>query len=215
MGAGMAFREFTDSKGVVWRAWDVTTEQLHPVTRGEDYMGNLSDGWLAFESTGERRRMPAPYPADWTELSIPALEALCRSAPLVSSRSTKARTPSSEHRAFTAAAVDEAALAEAQRTFTSPRGRTWTVRLHECMRPDGEPQAVLRFTAGDIVVDLSQWPEQWREATVGEYGLMLLDADLPRQPGKGRSPQRRRDDRPADDAGSIARGEPGVERDAR
>src|SRR4051812_28636380 len=71
--AGMAFREFTDSRGVTWRAWDVTTEQLHPATRGEDFMGNLSDGWLAFESTGERRRMPAPYPSGWTDLSIPAL----------------------------------------------------------------------------------------------------------------------------------------------
>lgn len=194
----MAFREFTDSRGVVWRAWDVTTEQLHPVTRGEDYMGNLSDGWLAFESAGERRRMPAPYPSDWTELSIPALETLCRSAPLVGARKT--RTPSSEHRAFVVESADKAAIAEAQRTFTSPRGRMWTVRLHECMRPEGGRQVVLRFTTDDIVVDLPTWPDSWREASMEEFALMLLDANPPRRPGKGALPQRRREDRPPEDA---------------
>ena len=194
----MAFREFTDSRGVVWRAWDVTTEQLHPVTRGEDYMGNLSDGWLAFESAEERRRMPAPYPGDWTDLSIPALESLCRSAPLVGARKT--RTPSSAHRAYVADTADKAAIAQAQRTFTSPRGRTWTVRPHECMRADGDQQVVLRFTADDIVVDLPKWPENWREASMTDYALMLLDADPPRRPGKGQGPQRRREDRPPDDA---------------
>src|SRR5688572_14320115 len=151
----MAFREFTDSRGVVWRAWDVTTEQLHPATRGEDFMGNLQDGWLAFESAGERRRMAAPYPGDWTELSIPALEGLCRSAPLVSGR--KPRTQSGENRAFLADEADKAAIADGERAFTSPLGRQWTVRLHECLRPDGQTQTVLRFTADDIVVDLRRW----------------------------------------------------------
>jgi hypothetical protein len=201
----MAFREFTDSKGVVWRAWDVSTEQLHPVTRGEDYMGNLSDGWLAFESESERRRMPAPYPGDWTDLSIPALEALCRSAPLANAR--RARTPSGENAAFVAAAADQAALAEAQRTFTSPRGRTWTVRPHECLRPDGERQVVLRFTADDIVVDLPKWSQGWREASVEQYALMLLDAEPPRRPGTGRTPQRRRDDRPPEESTRAAGGD--------
>ena len=198
----MAFREFTDSRGVVWRAWDVTTEQLHPVTRGEDFMGNLSDGWLAFECESERRRMPPPYPTDWKDLSLPALEALCRSAPVVSGRKAP-RTPSGEHLAYTVAAADRAAIAEAERKFISPRGRKWTVRLHECLRPDGERQVVLRFTADDIVVDLPDWPEDWRTATTEDYALMLLDADPPRRPGKGKGPQRRRDDRPHDEAASV------------
>ena len=202
----MAFREFTDSTGVVWRVWDVTTEQLHPLTRGEDYMGYLSEGWLAFESAGERRRMAPPYPRDWTELSIPALEALCRSAPVVSGRKSRS-TPSGEHVAFAAEEADRAAIAEAQRTFASPRGRTWTVRPHECLRADGERQVMLRFTADDIVVDLPNWPANWRDASTQEYALMLLDANPPRRPGKGRTPQRRRDDRPVEesdgDGGSV------------
>jgi hypothetical protein len=166
-------------------------------------MGNLLDGWLAFESEGERRRMAAPYPADWTELSIPALEGLCRSAPLVSGR--KPRTQSGENRAFLADEADKAAIADGARTFTSPLGRQWTVRLHECLRPDGQPQIVLRFTADDIVVDLRRWPAQWRTASMEEYALMLLDADPPRRPDKGRSPQRRREDRPVEERGEQPR----------
>ena len=61
----MAVREFTDSKNVVWRVWDVTTAQMHPVTKNEDFMGDLADGWLAFESADEKRRLAAPYPAEW------------------------------------------------------------------------------------------------------------------------------------------------------
>ena len=53
----MAVREFTDSRGVEWRVWDVTPAHMHPVTRGEDYMADLQDGWLAFESGREKRRL--------------------------------------------------------------------------------------------------------------------------------------------------------------
>ena len=194
----MAFREFTDSNGVVWRAWDVTPADLHPVTRGEDFMGDLQDGWLAFESNTEKRRLGAPYPSDWTELPIPQLEAICRSAPLASG-TRKPKTESGEHRAFAMAEADRAVIRSAERQFTSPRGREWTVRLHECIAPDGGREIVLRFTADDIVVDLPRWPEDWRTATPEQYGLMLLDANPPRRPNPGEMPQRRREDRPADD----------------
>ena len=194
----MPFREFTDSTGVVWRVWDVTTEQLHPITRGEDFMADMQDGWLAFESPMEKRRMAAPYPTDWTELPIPELEALCRRAPLVPTR--KPRTESGEQRAYVAAEADRAVIAEAERTFRSPQGREWTVRPHECLDKDGNPELVLRFTAEDVVVDLPDWPEDWRSASVQDYAIMLLDAKPPRRPGPGEQvPQRRRDDRQSDD----------------
>ena len=41
--------------------------------------GGLDGGWLAFESTGERRRL-SPIPADWEHASDPELERWCRSA---------------------------------------------------------------------------------------------------------------------------------------
>ena len=54
---------------------------------------------------------------------------------------------------------------------------------------------MLRFTAGDIVVELKLWPENWRDLSVIEYAVLLLDAEPPRRRGKGQGPQRRQDDR--------------------
>jgi hypothetical protein len=85
----MAVREFTDSNNIVWRVWDVTTAQMHPATKREDFMGDLADGWLAFESANEKRRLAAPYPTGWATMSIPELEALCQKAPPVVTRPPK------------------------------------------------------------------------------------------------------------------------------
>lgn len=191
----MAVREFTDSRGVEWRVWDVTPAHMHPVTRGEDYMADLQDGWLAFESGREKRRLESPYPARWMTASLPELEELCRRASLVVRR--RARSASGEHRAVSAIEIEHEAMKNdgARRSFTSPRGRQWTVRIHECLDRAGKPRMVLRFTADDIVVELPEWPENWRDATVDEYALLLLDADPPRRRGKGEGPQRRQDDR--------------------
>jgi hypothetical protein len=192
----MAVREFTDRRAVEWRVWDVTPMHMHPTTRSEDYMADLRDGWLTFESGREKRRLEAPYPAEWTTFTIPQLEELCRRASLVIRR--KARTPSGERRAISAAEIEREAVNEAgsRVTFMSPGGREWTARIHECLDKAGNPQMVLRFTAGDIVVELPQWPADWRTATVKDFALMLLDANPPRRRGKGEGPQRRHDDRP-------------------
>jgi len=188
-------REFTDSRGVEWRVWDVTPVHMHPITRGEDYMEKLQDGWLAFESTSEKRRLAAPYPADWQSFPLPKLEELCRRASPVRRTS---KTPSGQRRAISAAEIERGAGveadADARRTFKSPHGREWTVRVHECLDRDGAQQKVLRFTAGDIVVELKAWPQNWRELSVIEYAVLLLDAEPPRRK-KAEGPQRRRDDR--------------------
>ncbi len=191
----MAVREFTDSRGVDWRAWDVTPTHMHPVTRGEDYMANLQDGWLVFECGREKRRLEAPYPGDWNTLPIPQLEELCRRASPV--RRIREKTDSGQRRAVTASEIEQGVIEQegGRRTFRSPAGREWTVRIHECLDRGGEPEMVLRFTADDIVVELPTWPENWRNASVQEYALMLLDANPPRRLPKGQGPQRRRDDR--------------------
>ena len=88
--------------------------------------------------------------------------------------------------------------AESDRTFESPRGRVWTVRVHECLRKNKTTETVLRFTAGDSVVDLKEFPDDWKELTREQYALLLLDAEPPRRMGKGELPQRRREDRPPD-----------------
>jgi DNA-binding helix-hairpin-helix protein with protein kinase domain len=190
----MAVREFVDSRNIMWRVWDVTTAQMHPVTKREDFMGDLADGWLAFESATEKRRLAAPYPANWMEMSTADLEALCQQALPVVIRHP--RSISGEQRI---AAVEELeAGAAAVRTFTSPRGRVWTVRLHECPTNDGATMTVLRFTSDDIVIDLTAWPPDWKDYTATQYAMLILDAAPPRPLG-ARGPQRRREDRRDED----------------
>ena len=191
----MAVREFTDRRGVDWRAWDVTPTHMHPVTRGEDYMANLQDGWLVFESGREKRRLEAPYPGDWLSFSIPQLEELCRRASPV--RRVREKSDTGKRRAVSAAEIETVAISQqgGRRTFRSPGGREWTVRVHECLDRGGEPETVLRFTADDIVVELATWPEHWRESSIEEFAMMLLDANPPRRLANGKGPQRRRDDR--------------------
>jgi hypothetical protein len=176
----MASREFTDSEGVVWRVWDVTPAHLHPITRSEEYMEPYAGGWLAFESAFEKRRLVAPYWGHWHEYDLTQLEALLRAATPVPKKRT---TP------------DERAAHE--RTFRSPRGREWTVRLHEFQTQDGTADVVLRFTSGDSVVDLKDWPKNWKELSRDGFALLLLDATPPREISSHEErPQRRRDDRP-------------------
>jgi hypothetical protein len=192
----VAVREFTDSKNVVWRVWDVTTAQMHPVTKNEEFMGDLADGWLAFESPYEKRRLAAPYPAEWASMPIPQLEALCQKAPTVVSR--QPRSTSGEQRLAAVEEIERAVVSAAERTFTSPRGRAWRVHLHECLDRDGGTMTVLRFTADDVVVDLPAWPSDWKDYTATQYAMLMLDAAPPRRVGS-MGPQRRRDDRPSDD----------------
>ena len=187
-------REFTDSRGVEWRVWAVTPAHMHPITRGEDYMERLQDGWLAFESGSEKRRLEAPYPSSWQTAPLPELEELCRRA---SPAPRRKMTPSGQRRAISAMEIEKEAEADAdaRRSFMSPGGREWTVRIHECLDREGGAQKVLRFTAGDIVVEMREWPHNWRDLSVIEYAVLLLDAEPPRRRKKGEGPQRRRDDR--------------------
>lgn len=158
-------------------------------------MGDLQDGWLAFQSALDKRRLEAPYPAAWTTMALTELEALLKRAAPVIRRAPK--SPSGQRRAISAAEIEAGAIdgSDTRHTFQSPGGREWTVRVHECLDREGEEQVVLRFTADDIVVELGHWPEDWRDASVERFALMLLDANPPRRLPKGRGPQRRRDDR--------------------
>ncbi|MFI5256121.1 MAG: hypothetical protein ACHQRK_02600 [Gemmatimonadales bacterium] len=191
----MAVREFTDSEGVEWRVWAVTPMHLHPVTRGEDYMMGLQDGWLVFESRTGKRRLEAPYPAAWTEYGIAKLEELCRRASPVVWR--HAHGGAGDRQASAPDEIESVVVNDfkARRTFLSPRGREWTVRVHECLDRFGAEQKVLRFTSGDVVVELSQWSDDWRNASVEQFAMMLLDANPPRRREVGDGPQRRREDR--------------------
>ena len=79
--ADMASREFIDSAGNHWLAWDTrptTRARLDPA---------FEAGWLTFECGPQLRRL-APTPHDWESLGDRELERLCRSATPVERRHT-------------------------------------------------------------------------------------------------------------------------------
>ena len=65
----MPVREFVDSSGVEWRAWEVTPDAIYPPTRGEDYLADCYQlGWVILETkSGDRRVRLCPIPRDWNE----------------------------------------------------------------------------------------------------------------------------------------------------
>lgn len=72
-----AHRDFIDSQGVHWAVWSVHPAQRE--TRRSQLRGSYSNGWLAFESIQEKRRL-SPIPEGWEQLEAPELEGLCRIA---------------------------------------------------------------------------------------------------------------------------------------
>lgn len=99
----MALREFTDSRGTAWTAWDVPPHRVYSNSRGgaerrttptpgyspERRSGrdrrrrvmhpHLQGGWVCFTSGREKRRLYPP-PADWSAASDAELEAMCARA---------------------------------------------------------------------------------------------------------------------------------------
>ena len=72
-------REFHDRNGCHWRAWAVVPGQAS--TTSTRNLGDLRDGWLAFESmTGGGKRRLAKFPANWMTMSDSELEALLETA---------------------------------------------------------------------------------------------------------------------------------------
>ena len=84
----MAVRDFTDSRGRAWLAWDVTPDELNPRTQDEDFLAKLyHTGWLVFETqAGDEKRRLYPIPKDWRELPDPGLEVLLQKAEVVPKR---------------------------------------------------------------------------------------------------------------------------------
>ena len=67
----MPLRTLTDEDGTLWSVWDVTP-QIQQVV-------GLENGWLCFESKGEKRRL-TPIPHGWNEMDDPGLKELLASA---------------------------------------------------------------------------------------------------------------------------------------
>lgn len=103
-------REFTDNAGTPWKVWDVYPSgraSTQGAARGAGaenvvFVGrDLSDGWLCFESSNEKRRL-APIPPEWEICESPLLEAFCKRAG-VATRTT----PSEASDAVDSAMIEE------------------------------------------------------------------------------------------------------------
>ncbi|HKN67652.1 MAG TPA: hypothetical protein VJW73_15310 [Gemmatimonadaceae bacterium] len=84
----MSVREFKDSQGRDWRAWDVAPDELNARIKNEDFLAALNyTGWIAFETRNEReKRRLYPIPKGWSELPDSELEVLLERAERVPDR---------------------------------------------------------------------------------------------------------------------------------
>ena len=213
----MPVREFTDSSGRSWRAWDVTPDELSPKTKDEDYLAQLyHTGWIVFETKGgdDKRRL-YPIPKGWSELPEAELAVLLQKAEIVPKRKlrtekdTRGSAAANEvERAadFSQTAVEDPELARQMakdetpdvtdlkvlRTFRYPGGRIWVASL---MQDPGASTPVLRFSAGSRSIDLADWPKDWVDYS-DEKLVQLLRNASPRAAGARdpNSPRRRWDD---------------------
>lgn len=71
----MAYREFLDPSGVVWKAWDTYPTPAKPL----NVAPHLAAGWLTFEGGAKRLRL-VPVPADWEHAPESQLQAWLASA---------------------------------------------------------------------------------------------------------------------------------------
>lgn len=72
----MGARSFRDSAGKLWTVWAVP---LYDEDGSTTVDPELADGWLEFQTQGERRRL-APIPLGWSRSNEEELCDLCRVA---------------------------------------------------------------------------------------------------------------------------------------
>lgn len=214
----MAVRDFTDSAGREWRAWDVAPDELNARTKDEDYLAQLyHTGWIVFETLdGDDKRRLYPIPTGWAELPDAELAVLLAKAEKVPQRKLRtekdARGQAAVDAMRQAADFSDSALDDPERarkiareetpdvtdlnvwrTFRYPGGRIWVVTV---VQDHGTPSAVLRFTAGARDINLRDWPKDWPDYSDDQLVALLRHAS-PRAPGSKplpNGPRRRWDD---------------------
>ena len=198
----MAVREFTDESGREWRAWDIKPEEIHPVTRAEDYLADcFITGWVVFETkSGDEKRRLCPWPIKWMDETERGLRRLLAKADVVPPHRVIAEralggepVAASDSRAE----PDEPDVTDlvVVRTFRYPGGRFWTVCVVTYPEEGGPP--VMRFSAGQRSIDLKKWPKDWADQP-DETLVDMLRRAAPRPSGSPApgAPTRRWDDQP-------------------
>ena len=102
--SSMAHRQFKDNNDREWEVWDVrpasvadmlrTERSKQPGSQHRDFVlpSELRDGWLAFQSKGETRRL-VPIPNNWEGLSDAELEQLVVAAQTMTTHVSETRRP--------------------------------------------------------------------------------------------------------------------------
>lgn len=188
----MAVREFRDSSGRKWRAWDVKPEEIHPATKSEDYLADsYVTGWIVFETfSGDEKRRLSPWPMRWTQEPETGLRRLLAQAEVVPPHKLRGDPPPAGED------IPDITDLGVVRTFRYPGGRVWTVCV--VAHPENRGPPVLRFASGVRSIDLLSWPKAWADEPDDALSVMLRQA-APRPPTKSfrpDTPRRRWDDQP-------------------
>ncbi|MDB4900049.1 MAG: hypothetical protein JWN53_1857 [Gemmatimonadetes bacterium] len=208
----MSVREFSDSLGKSWRAWEITPESIHPITKAEDYLVDCyQTGWLVFETTnGKEKRRLCPYPVRWLECADEDLRQLLGRAeavpPIKLHLEQQTAVPVTSERLTEVAvlsALDPPDVTDLKvvRTFRYPGGRFWTVCVITHPEDGGLPR--LRFTSGARHIEMPRWPREWPDYP-DERLMELLRQAAPRPaaaPADPDTPRRRWNDAPESSRG--------------
>ena len=202
----MPVREFTDEGGREWRAWDIKPQEIHPATRGEDYLAECYiTGWIVFETiSGDEKRRLCPWPINWFDESEQGLRTLLSMAEIVPAHRVRSQRLSGEWEDAADIAGDMSAVTDAPdvtdlhvvRSFRYPGGRWWMVTVVRDLENERSP--VLRFSAGARSIDLRKWRRDWADQP-DDALIAMLRRGAPRKeagPPDPYAPRRRWDDQP-------------------
>lgn len=205
----MTVREFIDSCGRTWRAWEITPASVYPETRAEDYLADCyRDGWVVFETLdGEEKRRLCPPPHAWAERDDAHLEALLERAEVFRPRGQSRSWPPSAPADLPPSMPPKMATAVPRdadgdldltylgvvRQFEVPGGGTWTAAT--VRQSSGRAGSVLRFSSGGRSLDLADFPKEWMDLS-DEWLVELLRWGTPRKTTWQEGLPRRRYDDP-------------------
>jgi hypothetical protein len=174
-------RKFVDRRGIQWRVWSPEPGVRVPSA------DECPVGGLCFESALERRRI-ITAPKGWESLSDGELALLADQALPVPTRRVDETTGD-----FTLRQDEMFEQALTPRSFTTPDNRLWLVDECPAQSTAGEAvRTVLRFTTGDTVRELDEFPADWARFQPGK----LIELALMANPvhGSARAPQPRAPD---------------------
>ena len=182
----MRIRKFTDGRGIEWRVWRAAPDPA-PRNAGEYFPPDRCPGGaICFESPFERRYV-LEFPEHWEQLSDAELELLCSHAQVVPIRRADEATGE-----FMRRQDEEFDATLRRRTFATPDNRVWMVEEitppvsadppaepPEHAKPSGsEGRRVLRFSSGDAIRELDDYPTDWVRFPPGRLVELALRAKV-------------------------------------